>query len=780
MKTAICLVALLCAGSLCAQVEKGVTPVSKPGQNRQVTRAVVCGVSNYQHPNIPDLRYADRDAEAFASFLRSPAGGALDDDHLKLILNEQATTAQFDAALGWLLDESQPGDQAIIYFSGHGDVETKTRGQQGFLLFWDSPPNAYISGAYPIFFLKEMIATLSVEKKIRVLIITDACRSGNLAGSQFGGAQLTSQNLAQQFANEIKILSCQPNEYSLEGDQWGGGRGAFSYHLVDGLYGMADGNSDAAVNLLEIRRYLEDHVTPEVAPHSQVPMTVGNPSETLAEVFPELLSQIRKRKEGAQPVFSSADNRGIEEEVLATVDSTIREVYFRFKQSLKDKAFFEPAEACAEVYYNRLMAEPKLTRLHASMTRNYAAALQDDAQQVINRMLFSPVQETPVWFSPERIRRNYGPYPRLLDRAASLLGKDHYMYPVLMARKAFFEGGIISLQKVYFKDLITGADAIEKFRESIRWQPQAAHTYLWMGMAYVNNMAQRDSAFYYIDKAIELAPAWNLPKYYKINYLSGARKFDTAKTILDTLTTQDSTQSGLWNAWGYWYFFQGNYESTVQVLDKEIANSGDSIIAMCNKILPLGFLGRKQEAIQAFEITIAHDSTSGFPYYFLGNMYYLSGDLNESVIYFSKALEKDPSMTWAYSHLGDALIRLGKYDEAEKILNLGWVKDSTYMPLVNALGGAYRGKKDLVKAEAMFLRAIELDGSYLAPYYNLASIYAETGRSTEAIEYLNQSIRLGMRNFDQIQKNTSFDPLRELPEYKALMKKYFPNKVKEE
>ncbi len=111
------------------------------------TRAVVIGISDYQDKDIPDLRFADRDAEAFANFLRSPAGGSLDGDHLKLLTDSAATTTQFDAALGWLMDESKEGDQAIIYFSGHGDLETKTRSQQGFLLCWDSPPQAYVSGA---------------------------------------------------------------------------------------------------------------------------------------------------------------------------------------------------------------------------------------------------------------------------------------------------------------------------------------------------------------------------------------------------------------------------------------------------------------------------------------------------------------------------------------------------------------------------------------------------------------------------------------------------------
>lgn len=79
-----------------------------------------------------------------------------------------------------------------------------------------------------------------MKKKTKIIIIADACHSGKLAGFSINGAQITNSNLARQIANEVKILSCQPNEYSLEGNQWGGGRGVFSYHLVNGLYGMAD------------------------------------------------------------------------------------------------------------------------------------------------------------------------------------------------------------------------------------------------------------------------------------------------------------------------------------------------------------------------------------------------------------------------------------------------------------------------------------------------------------------------------------------------------------
>ncbi|MBK8956485.1 MAG: caspase family protein [Saprospiraceae bacterium] len=101
------------------------TPSPQSGGGRGEAYAVVIGISDYQDPGIPDLRFADKDAEAFANYLRSDAGGNLDNDHLKVLINENATMAQFANALDWLWEVCKEGDQAIIYFSGHGDVEKK-------------------------------------------------------------------------------------------------------------------------------------------------------------------------------------------------------------------------------------------------------------------------------------------------------------------------------------------------------------------------------------------------------------------------------------------------------------------------------------------------------------------------------------------------------------------------------------------------------------------------------------------------------------------------------
>ena len=49
----------------------------------------------------------------------------------------------------------------------------------------------------------------AIAKKAKVFLITDACRSGNLAG-QNNGALRTMKAINDGFVNSTKILSCEP------------------------------------------------------------------------------------------------------------------------------------------------------------------------------------------------------------------------------------------------------------------------------------------------------------------------------------------------------------------------------------------------------------------------------------------------------------------------------------------------------------------------------------------------------------------------------------------
>ncbi len=735
---------LLFAISLFAQ-EKGVTPVPAAAVAKAgATRAVVIGISNYQDPDIPDLRFADRDATAFAEYLRSAAGGNLDDSHLKLLLNERATTAQFAAALDWLLVQSKPGDQIIIYFSGHGDVETKTLNQMGFLLTWDTPARLYTAGAFSIYYLQEVIATLSVKNKCKVLLIADACRAGKLAGSDVQGTQTTTATLARQFANEVKILSCQPDEYSIEGEQWGGGRGVFSYHLIDGLYGLADANADAGVSLLEIGRYLEDHVTAEAAPHHQVPMVTGNKTERVATVVPALLAELRKFKSGELATFSPTEQKGLETDILESADSLTRALYLAFQTALREKRFFAPADACAEAYFGRLLAIPELAPLHDALRRNYAATLQDDAQQAVNALLKVNVQEV-TRSNVEKVAR-YRDCPAQLARAAELLGPEHYLYATLKARELLFEGLYTFFANYASDDPESVSVALEKYRQSLRYQPDAPLAHYYISNCFALKLRQPDSAYAHTLAAAQLAQTWVLPyahlAYQLCRYY---QRYDQAKDLLDQAMKIDSNSVVVWTGWGAYHYYQYQYPA----------------------------------AIEAYQHLLSLDSTNALAYTNLAVAYVETQQYDKAEPVLLAAIRVNPRQFSSRYILGCLYVRTGRPQEAQTRYEEAIQINPTHEASRDSLARLYLAQNNPAAAEAQYLEITRYNPASASAWYALACLAAPAGRTDEALDFLKKALEAGSVDPELIRQDVRLEALRSTTGFQALMKKFFPDVFKD-
>ncbi|MBL7820545.1 MAG: tetratricopeptide repeat protein [Saprospiraceae bacterium] len=828
---------------------KGASPLAGTQQPiaSKNTYAVVVGISDYQDKDIPDLRFADKDAEAFANYLRSDAGGKLDHDHLKVLINSNATMAQFANALDWLWESCREGDQAIIYFSGHGDVEKKSLTQPGFLLCWDAPARVYMAGgAFALPMLQEVVSTLSVQNKAKVIVITDACRSGTLAGSSVGGAQATASSLAKQFGNEIKIMSCQPNEYSIEGEQWGGGRGAFSYHLLDALYGMADNNKDLWITLQEVGRYLEDHVTNEVAPVSQVPMIVGNRNEHLTSVNEKLLASIKSGKTN-QMMLSAIESRGIEEDVLAKLDTTAKITYQLFKTALKNKNFLpvptkaeEPERACAEYYYQQLIKEPKLERLQATMKRNYAAALQDDAQQVMNIWLAADVQQLQCIGKSINLEQ----IPQLLDRASTLLGDEHYMHRSLEARKFLFQG--INLLHHVNPDEVLARQCLPLFEKSMELEPQSPLPLHRMCMLYMNQLRNADSAFICAEAARNLAPNWVLPYSDLSGIFCAQKKLELAKKALLIAEEIDSVHPYVINQWALlnrllgkkelaltlmnkykesggpvypcWYndyamiFLEsGKFKEAEEEFHKALAMDSTNISVMNNLGSLYNQSRRFDEAEQMLKKVLSFDSTQIVSWNNLGSLYNQTRRFTEAEPIFKRTLRLDSSQYKAWNNLGFLYIQTQRFAEAESALVKSITLDSSYTFSWNNLGGLYILSHRYADAKPIFNKVISLDSMFANPHKHLGMAYFKTGqpeearksflkaislnsnysgamlgmaytfapegKTDEAITWLEMAIKNGS-TWDQLEKDEDLSLLRNLPQWKELMAKYFPNKVK--
>lgn len=208
--------------------------------------AIVAGVASYDH--MPVLRYTDDDAYRFYAFLKSLEGGALPDEQLRVLVDEDATRDNILGSMNEVFSMAGPNDLVIFYFSGHG-----------------------LNGSFlPIDFdgFNNKITHEEIAKAFNKcpakfkLCLADACHSGSLFAMRSGEddpvLNTYYSTLAKSVAGTALIMSSKADETSLESQ--GLRQGVFSHFLIRGLKGEADKNKDKVVTVEELYDYVAANV----------------------------------------------------------------------------------------------------------------------------------------------------------------------------------------------------------------------------------------------------------------------------------------------------------------------------------------------------------------------------------------------------------------------------------------------------------------------------------------------------------------------------------------
>ena len=488
----------------------------------QNTYALIVGISQYKE--MPALQYADRDAIAFAEFVK---GQGAPDQNIKLFLNEEASRLNIVDELYKLSQIAKPQDLFYFYFGGHGDLEANVSNENTLLLLHDAPAKSYFKGDafLQVSELKNWLSTLS-KKQVQVVFIADACHSGGLIGGNEGQVR-TQQVLEENWGNVTKILSSQASELSLEGQQWGGGRGLFSYHLVNGLIGKADANQNKLVSLEELDTYLLNNVTKEASPNLQTPLVLGEKKRLLAKVNQEALKKLLDTEQLSFPIISSANLKANLEDLLAQLDASLVTTYKKFAQALKDKRIniFDDETDYALLHYQILANAKVPEHLLQIMKRNLGAGLME-RELAIMQNAREKAYGGGFFAEPDLIRAIQN-----IEEIQKLFGKMHYLSPLLEARSLVLQSKIglrkapTNLDVDQTLEMIRTVAKEEKalLLRSLQLEPKMVSTYLLLGFAY-QRTRQIDSSRYYQEKVMELMPNESRAhfavgnNYLRINY----------------------------------------------------------------------------------------------------------------------------------------------------------------------------------------------------------------------------------------------------------------------
>ncbi len=497
---------------------RGVRPIpsNAPPAPRGKTYALLIGVSRYRPDSgVPWLNYADKDAETFAAYLQMPRGGNLrlcpenqiTNCEIRLLENERATLARVSSELETFVshdDHARPENTLILFIAAHGAdpaMEKDWQHDTGILkepviLTWDSDYSETKVSGYLMSELRDLIARQALRYG-RVLVFVDVCRAGNI-GSIAGTSELqpaVREVFTLHKGNLGLLMASQRGDDAYESSKFGGGHGAFTYFVLDGLNQARPGQQQMI--FFDLLQHIREGVS-RVTLQKQVPVgqavdermpVADNLAEEPMQLPPAapVDKKTLRRPRGLRP--SAPKSAAAQPQTSLPADE--------FQRALVQHHLRRDEPTSAFAVLDRLCADPASDpALLASYTEQLRIALEDRGQQVILEYLRG--EQSPP--SPERFETAEKDFQAALDLAPAAALNE--------ARMLFCRGRALIFHGRY-------TDALAALQASTRLDPARAYSYNAMGIAYLEQasrntsyLALAEAAFH---DAIRYAPYWPYP-----------------------------------------------------------------------------------------------------------------------------------------------------------------------------------------------------------------------------------------------------------------------------
>ncbi|MFN0170868.1 MAG: tetratricopeptide repeat protein [Bryobacteraceae bacterium] len=650
------------------------------------TFALLVGVSKYQKlPQDQWLQFASADAITFEQHVKSPRGGGLPAENVVMLTDEKATTGALrNAFQTFLKGRAGKNDTVLVLLAGHGTVEVP--GSKGaYILTFDSDPQDLAGSALPMEEVQKLVEE-ELSKVGRVALFVDVCRAGVIGSIKNTNINKSVEQLGEAEGSMLGLMASRPRELSMEGPQFGGGHGVFSYFLLKGLSGEADKNGDGRVDVNEIIAYVQKMV-PEATADKQHPREFGNfdnalplsdikqPGITLARArFPLIYDS------AGEPMYlaaAQAQPGAVSSEARSSIERLDQAIgQGRFDPNAADSAFSALKELERRLPPERFFLEKNKLRV----------ALEDRGQQVILRYLTGDqVPQTKEDFS----------------RGSTVYASARLLTPeslFLDARQSFCRGRSLLFDKKF-------TEAVDLLERAVRLDPQGAQSYNALGIAYLEQ-ARYEQAIPAFRDATRRAPHWAYP----LHNLALA------------------------------YTEAGDYQAAIRSYEQAMRLTPQYSYLPYNLGLVYQRLNRRREAEASYRKAIGLAPDSGEPYNALGSLKAATGKAREAEQLYRTALEKNPHLLPARHNL--ALLLNESRDrraEAIELWRANLRENPSYLPSRLSLAAAL---DDPQAAIAEYRAVLRERGDYVAAHLALASLLVKTGDTTGAFEQLTVARRL--------------------------------------
>jgi len=249
---------------------------------RRHAHALVIGIEEYQQ-KLPKADFAAHDARIVGQYLTKALG--YPEENVVVLLNDQATKTSIEKFVeGWLANRAEKDDSVLIYFSGHGAPNPKTR--HAYLVPYDGDPVFLEQTGYSLERLYDRLAALPAKE---VVVVLDSCFSGA------GGRSVIAKGMrpiVTEFENPMLVNGRAVVLAASTGQQVSSaydakGHGLLTYFFLKGLQGEGDTNKDGAIELTELFNYLKpqvERIARRDFNNDQTPQLLGSPTALDREI----------------------------------------------------------------------------------------------------------------------------------------------------------------------------------------------------------------------------------------------------------------------------------------------------------------------------------------------------------------------------------------------------------------------------------------------------------------------------------------------------------------
>lgn len=693
-----------------------VTPQTSPRRDTQAaaqtpdlakgkTYALLVGISNYQKLLKEQfLHFADRDANTFYEHLQSGKGGSVPADNMVLLLNDQATTAKIrDNIHQFLKNRASINDTVVLFIAAHGIVSDTPDDQDAYIVTYDTDPQDLRSTALPMAEVKSVMDE-DLQHVGRVLVFIDVCHAGSIGTIVDKKGNKVNAIVAQVLERKGQVfgmLASQPDQYSIEAPNFGGGHGAFTYFLLRGLNGDAENRSTGMIGPNDIFKYVLDKVV-EATDSQQSPERTGflSSDASLVDLDKEGIQLPPYTPFTKEKLAGLRRNRNIRA-LQVTGEPVPQRKVTRINRNLAllDAALDAgrvlpetPQNAFTSLQQLEKDLQPQEFAIEQGRVRS---VLEDKAQQILLRYLEG--DQIP------QTRDDFLSGALYLE-AAELLPPDSR---VIESKKDFFRGRALIFDKKYQE----AATALEL---AARLDPRGAYSYNALGIAYLEQANYERAKLAFRD-ATQRAPHWAYP----------------------------------WHNLALSYTETGDYDLAIRAYQEGMRLAPQYSYLPYNLGLVYQRLNRRDEARAAYNKAMALSPNLGEPYNALGLLSALSGHFAEAERLYRKALEKNPDLVAARHNL--AVLLSGKPDrisEAIELWRANLAKEPEYLPSRLSLAEALGRQSNTVGAIAEYEAVVKYKPDYVAARRALAALLIREKSFGPALDQIKEALKRAPRDPD--------------------------------